>query len=66
MDIQIDERIVRRLEEAAQEQQRDVNAIVQEAIELYFARQAEEKQLRADVRRVMQEHEWLLNELAKK
>lgn len=65
MQIQVQENLVQKLEELAQQQHRPINELVMDAIQQYLARLDDETQFRADVRAAMKEHEWLLNELAK-
>lgn len=65
MQIQVQENLVQKLEELAQQQHRPIDELVAEAIQQYITRLDEEAQFRADVRAAMKEHEWLLNELSK-
>jgi|GEM_PF-1426453 len=64
MDIHIDERLSQRLEEIASKQQRDIADVAHEAIEQYVAQQSDREAFRAKVRKHVNDHAWLLNELA--
>lgn len=65
MDIHLTENVLQQLEIIAQQQGRDLNFVIQEAVEQYLARQAEAR-FRAEVRAAIKEHQWLLDELAKR
>ena len=64
MEIHVDGRLVSLLEEIAALQHREMADILQEAVEQYLSRQRA-KEFDADVRRIIEEHRWLLDELAK-
>ncbi|MBI5931344.1 MAG: ribbon-helix-helix protein, CopG family [Chloroflexi bacterium] len=65
MQIQVQENLVQKLEELAQQQHRPIGELVADAIQQYITHLDEETQFRLDVRAAMKEHEWLLNELSK-
>lgn len=65
MSNQLDNHILKQLEEIAENEHRHVNDVAREAISLYLTKRAEEKQFRDDVQRIMNGHRWLLDELAK-
>jgi predicted transcriptional regulator len=63
--IELEERIARVLERIAEQQQRDLRDIVHEAVEQYITRQAQAEDFDTAIKRIMGEHAWLLDELAK-
>lgn len=65
MDIQLNEELAQKLETFAREQQRPVDEIVAEAVARFLAQEVDDEALRADIRRIMNEHRWLLDELAR-
>lgn len=64
MNISIADNIIEQLEEIAAEQKQDVALLVQQVLEQYIAQQNREKR-QADIRRIIDENRWLLDELAK-
>jgi predicted transcriptional regulator len=66
MQIQLEDKLVHQLEEIAQRKQRDVNELVAEVVEQYVSYETDRERFRAKIRKHMQEHAWLLNELAKR
>ena len=65
MQIQLDNRIVELLTRLAEKQERDVNKLVKEAVTQYLLNQQAESRFDADTKRIMEEHTWLLEQLAK-
>jgi metal-responsive CopG/Arc/MetJ family transcriptional regulator len=66
MDIQINADLLKSLEEVAERQHREVADIIQAALESYLASQERMAKFEADVDRILAEHRWLLDELAKR
>ena len=66
MDIQLSADTLKALEKVAEQQRRSVSEVVQEAIESYVASQVRDAQLELDIERIMREHRWLLDELARR
>ncbi len=64
MNISIADNIIEQLEEIAAEQKQDVALLVQEVLEQYIAQQNQEKR-KSDIRRIIAENRWVLDELAK-
>jgi hypothetical protein len=64
--IQIEERTLELLKEVAQRRQISLEEVVRESIEEYVAREARAHKLDQIVDRLMVEHAWLLDELAKR
>ncbi len=65
MQITINEDVLKRLEALAHQQNRVVEALVEEALEQYVHSQPDREAFRTVVQRHIQEHAWLLDELAK-
>jgi predicted transcriptional regulator len=65
MDIQLSTRIVLQLQEIAKAQGREINAILMDAIEQYVEQHTNESAFREEVREVIDDHQWLLDELDK-
>ena len=65
MDIQLSERIVLQLQEIAKTQEREINAILIDAIDEYVERHTNETAFRNSARDVIRDHQWLLDELDK-
>jgi predicted transcriptional regulator len=65
MQVQLDGQLVRLLQRLAEQQERGVDELVKEAVEQYLIRQQEAAEFDADIRRIMDEHAWLLKKLAK-
>lgn len=65
VQIQIDERLYKRLEHLAQQQGTEVNQLVNNVVEDYVERQSETEQFRAEVRQAIHKHAELLDRLAK-
>jgi predicted transcriptional regulator len=63
MEVQLDRQLVRLLEEVAKLQHRDIADVLQEAVEQYLTQQKSQN-FDADVRRILEEHPWWLDELA--
>jgi predicted transcriptional regulator len=66
VQVQIDERLYKQLEALAEKQGTEVEQLVNDAVEDYVER--EERALRIDQisDRLLEEHAWLFNELAKR
>jgi hypothetical protein len=64
--IQIEERTLALLKEVAQRRQTSLDEIVRESIEEFVEREARALKLDTIVDRLMVEHAWLLDELAKR
>ncbi len=64
MNITISDNIIKQLEELAAEHKQNITLLVQEVLEQYIAQQNREKR-QADIRRIIDENRWLLDELAK-
>ena len=65
MDIQLSTRIVLQLQEIAKAQGREINAILMDAIEQYVEQHTNESTFREEIRAVIEDHQWLLDELDK-
>jgi len=65
MQIQLDDELVRQLEEIARSEQRGVTELMVEIVEEYFRRRSEMETFKAEVREVMKKHSDLLEKLAK-
>ncbi len=65
MQIELEEHLVEELQQIAQGQGRNVNELVQEAVEMYIKHRDNPQEFEAMVDHLMKEHAWLLNELAK-
>lgn len=65
MQVQIDERLYRQLEQLAQQQGTEVDQLVNTMVEEYVERQTETERFRAEVREAMKKHAGLLDKLAK-
>ena len=65
MDIQLSKRIVLQLQEIAKTQDREINAILIDAIDEYVERHTSETAFRESARDVIGDHQWLLDELDK-
>jgi predicted transcriptional regulator len=63
VDIQLSTRIVLQLQEIARETEREISALLTEAIEEYVERRTNESQFRETVRQTISDHKWLLDEL---
>jgi len=63
VDIQLPTRIVLQLQEIAQQQNRQMADILQEAIADYVERHTDETNFRRRVRGTIDAHRWLLDEL---
>jgi predicted transcriptional regulator len=66
MDLQLPDRITLQLQEIAREQGREIPAILLDAIAEYVERHTNELAFRQQIRDVMQEHAWLLDELVER
>jgi predicted transcriptional regulator len=64
MDLQLPDLITLQLQEIAREQEREIPAILLDAIAEYVERHTNERAFRQQVRDVIGEHTWLLDELA--
>ncbi len=64
MNITISDNIIKQLEELAAEHKQNITLLVQEVLEQYISQQNREKR-QADIRRIIDENRWLLDELAK-
>ena len=64
MTIQLSTQIMRQLEDIAQQEQRDVNEIVADAIAVYLQAQTRTAQIRHDVEQIIANNQILLDELA--
>lgn len=64
MDLQLPDRITLQLQEIAREQEREIPAILLDAIAEYVERHTNEQAFRQQVQDVIQSHDWLLSELA--
>ena len=65
MELQLSHDMMQLLEAVAVEQSRDVEAIIQDALVQYLEAQRQSAAFDADIRRIIDEHRWLLDELAK-
>ena len=63
MDIQLDTRLVLQLQEIAKDQNREINAILVDAIARYVEQETNETAFRQQVQAIMVEHKWLLDRL---
>jgi predicted transcriptional regulator len=66
MDIQLETRLVLQLQEIAKKQNRDISALLIDAIGEYVERQTDETAFRTRVRSLITTHKWLLDELDKR
>ena len=66
MDIQLEDRIVLQLQEIAKVQERDISAILKDAIAQYVETHTNEAAFRDVVRKTMHAHKSLLDELAER
>ena len=66
MQIQLDNELMDELDEIARKQQRDRNELVHSVLRQYVEHETDREKFRGRVQRHIQEHEWLLNELAKR
>ena len=64
MDLQLPDLITLQLQEIAREQEREIPAILLDAIAEYVERHTNEHDFRQQVQDVIQTHAWLLSELA--
>lgn len=64
MQVQLDSRFFDLLETLARQQERTVDALVQEAVEQYIRHQQQAAEFDAGIRRIMDEHQRLLDKLA--
>jgi predicted transcriptional regulator len=65
MEVRLDDRLMNVLKDIAAQQGRDVGALVQEAVEQYLLRERERARFDDDIRRIMNEHAWLLDQLSR-
>lgn len=63
MDIQLDLRLNLQLQELARQQEREISAIIVDAIADYVERHTQETAFREAVRQMIAAHQWLLDEL---
>lgn len=63
MDIQLELRLNLQLQELAKQQERQIGAIIVDAIAEYVDRHTDESAFREQVRAAMRDHQWLLDEL---
>ncbi|MFW5748159.1 MAG: hypothetical protein ACOCYT_00950 [Chloroflexota bacterium] len=66
MEIHIDTRINLQLQEISRQQEREISALIAEAIAQYVEQHTNETQFRAHVRQTIGAHRWLLDELDKR
>lgn len=66
MDIQLSKRVVLQLEELADQQGREIDDLLVEAIEQYVKRNTHEDEFRESVRAALRDHHWLMRELAER
>ena len=66
MDIQLETRLVLQLQEIAKKQNRDISALLMDAIGEYVERETDETAFRTRVRSLIMTHKWLLDELDKR
>ena len=67
LDIQLEDETLKQLEEVASQQGREVNGVVVTAIEAYIHRHQQfVRTFEPMIQRLLQEHAWLLDELAKR
>ncbi len=65
MDIQLSLRVVLQLQEIAKQQGREINTLLIDAIDQYVEQNTQETAFRASIRRAVDDHQWLLDELDK-
>jgi len=63
MDLQLDARTNLQLQEIAKKQGREIVDILKDAIAEYVAKYAHEETFTTEVRQVIREHQWLIDEL---
>ncbi|MBZ0320873.1 MAG: hypothetical protein K8L91_30950 [Anaerolineae bacterium] len=61
----LSDEMLHQLEDIARKQNRDVMAVIYEAVEQYIKQQVEADDFDARIDRLMEKHKWLLDELAK-
>jgi len=66
MDLQLPTRITLQLQEIAKTQEREIPAIILDAIAEYVERNTQETAFREQVREAITAHQWLLDELAER
>ena len=66
MDIQISADLLKALEQVVEQQHSSLEEVIKTAIENYVATHEKNAKFEADVDRIMAEHRWLLDELAKR
>lgn len=66
MNLQLDDDLRRQLEAIAGKQGRDTDDLVQEVLREYVNAEAARQEFITRTRRHIREHDWLLNELAKR
>jgi predicted transcriptional regulator len=66
MQVQIDERLYKQLETLAQKQGTKIDQLVHDAVEDYVEREARALKIDQIADRLLEEHAWLFNELAKR
>ena len=66
MDFQINPKLLETLERVAQQQQRSVDNLIEDAIEAYLTSRHIDTQFMEDVDRIIHKHQRLLDELAKR
>jgi hypothetical protein len=66
MDLQLDVRTNLQLQEIAKKQGREIIDILKDAIAEYVLKYSQEEEFTEDVRQVIQEHQWLIDELDKR
>lgn len=65
IELPVSEEMRHQLEDIAHKQNRDLIAVVYEAVEQYIRQQNEDEKFDAQIDRLMGKHKWLLDELAK-
>lgn len=66
MDIHLSVKLNLQLQEIAKQQEREISAILMDAIAEYVERNTHEADFRAQVEQTMKTHHWLLDELAER
>lgn len=67
MNIELAPELIKQLEQLAQAENRDVDSVLSDAVKQYLDKKRERLEARdKKIDRILKEHEWLINELAKR
>ena len=67
MNFEVPPELMRELEQLAQAENRNIDSVLSDAVNEYLARKRETAEaFREEVRQTIEEHQWLMDELAKR